>query len=270
MSWLNCCGHRHKRDALPLEDLHHPREVEQRSAQPIDLVHHHAVDLPCFDIRQQLLHRGSFQIPAGEAAVVVPLRQTNPTFRLLAGHVRLAGLALRIQRAELLLQPLGSALTRVDRTADRRCGSALSVAVTATGGSTVVTTAAVVCAVAATAAADGSVLASTASIARTVAGTAAAGGPAVATTASIVVAVAGTTAVVLAGAATAAIVVAIASTTAVVLARTATPAIVTTVAGAVAVGSTVATTATIALAGMTHQRSPFSAVCFGARRPKKR
>jgi hypothetical protein len=40
---------RHEADAMPVEQLHHLREIQQRAAEAVDLVDHHAIDLLGFD-----------------------------------------------------------------------------------------------------------------------------------------------------------------------------------------------------------------------------
>jgi hypothetical protein len=94
-----------------------------------DLVDHHAVDLPCLDVRQQPPHRRPLQVAAGEAAVVVAVGQADPALVPLGCDERLGALPLGVQRVELLLQPLLGALAGVDRTPDdllRLRGLALS------------------------------------------------------------------------------------------------------------------------------------------------
>ena len=61
---------------------------------------------------------GPLQRAAGEAAVVVGVADQRPALGALAGDVGLAGLALGVQRVELLLQPLLGGLAGVDRAAE--------------------------------------------------------------------------------------------------------------------------------------------------------
>ena len=60
---------------------------------------------------------GPLQRAAGEAAVVVGVADQRPAFGPLAGDVGLAGLALRLQRVELLVEALLGRLPGVDRAA---------------------------------------------------------------------------------------------------------------------------------------------------------
>jgi len=69
---------RHEPDALGLEQGEQLREVEERAAQAVDLVDDHHVDLAGLDVREQALQRRSFDVAAGEAAVVVALGQRLP------------------------------------------------------------------------------------------------------------------------------------------------------------------------------------------------
>src|SRR6185312_4683020 len=61
--------------------------------------------------------RGPLHGRAGEPAVVIWLGQDLPALVLLAGDERLTGLALGVERVEILLQPLLAALSRIDRAA---------------------------------------------------------------------------------------------------------------------------------------------------------
>ena len=99
-------------------DLDELREVHQRARQPVDLVDHDDVDQPLLDVGEQPLQRRPLQRAAGEAAVVVGLADQRPALGALAGDVGLAGLALGVQRVELLLQPLLGGLAGVDRAAE--------------------------------------------------------------------------------------------------------------------------------------------------------
>ena len=110
-----------------LEQAEQPGEVQERATEAIQFVDDDAVNLAVLDIRHQVSQGRPFRVAAGEAAVVVAVRQTHPTLAFLAGDVRLGALALRIQRVELLLEPFFRALARVDSAVDDRlrCGSSL-------------------------------------------------------------------------------------------------------------------------------------------------
>ena len=109
--------HRDEGDLVAVEHLDQLGEVGQRAAEAVDLVDHHHIDQPVLDILQQPLQAGPFQRAAREAAVVILIADQHPAFGALAGHERLAGLALGVQAVELLLQPFLGGFARVDRAA---------------------------------------------------------------------------------------------------------------------------------------------------------
>ena len=88
------------------------------AGQPVDLVDDDDIDLARLDVGQQALQGRALQGAAGEAAIVVAVGQQPPALVLLAGDVGLAGLALGIERVEVLLQPLLGGLAGVDGAAD--------------------------------------------------------------------------------------------------------------------------------------------------------
>ena len=53
--------HRHETHATLVEERQQTREVEQRPAQPVYLVHHHAIDPVSFNVGEQLLESGPFE-----------------------------------------------------------------------------------------------------------------------------------------------------------------------------------------------------------------
>src|SRR5262249_36139951 len=81
---------------------------------------HHAVDLPGLDIRQETLQSRPVEVAAAVTAVVVADREPRPTGMGLAEDIRFRGLALGIQRIEVLVESFFGALARVDGTAHRR------------------------------------------------------------------------------------------------------------------------------------------------------
>ena len=93
-------------------------EMFERPGQPFDLVDQDRVDPAGPDVREQPLRRAVHRA-AGEAAIVIAVGQGGPALVLLAEDIGGAGLALRVERVERLLQPLGAALAGVDRAADR-------------------------------------------------------------------------------------------------------------------------------------------------------
>ena len=118
-------GHR-----VAVEHLDQLREIHQAAAEPVDLVDDHDVDPAVLDVGKQSLQRGPLQRAAGEAAVVVTVGNQQPAFRLLAGDVGLASLALGVEAVELLIQAFLARLPGVDRAAELaedlgRCGRLL-------------------------------------------------------------------------------------------------------------------------------------------------
>jgi hypothetical protein len=47
---LNCCRHRHERNAASLEDLGDLGEIVQRAGQAVDLIGDHHIDLALTDV----------------------------------------------------------------------------------------------------------------------------------------------------------------------------------------------------------------------------
>ena len=82
------------------------REIEKRPAQSVHLVDDDTIDPVGIDILQQLLQSRTVKIPAGEASVVIMFRDQGPAGMLLAFDECLAGLALRVERVELLIETL--------------------------------------------------------------------------------------------------------------------------------------------------------------------
>ena len=115
--------HRHERNALGIKDLDDLGKVGERAGQPVNFVDHDDLDLAVADLGEQMLQCRPFQIPAGAPAIIVGLRQTGPALMALAPDKRFAGLALGMQRVELLLQPLFGGFAGVDRTAQARASA---------------------------------------------------------------------------------------------------------------------------------------------------
>jgi hypothetical protein len=86
--------------------VHQFCKIGQGSCEAIDLVDHDHVDAARPDITQQLLQGRALQGAAGLAAIVIPGVEQLPAFMLLAGNIGDTGLMLRIQRIEVLLQPV--------------------------------------------------------------------------------------------------------------------------------------------------------------------
>ena len=101
-----------------VEDLDQLGKVGQRARQPVDLVDDDDVDHPSANVSQQLLEAWPLHVAAREATIVVAFPQHQPAFRFLAGDVVLAGVALGVERIEVLLEPFIGGLAGVDRAAE--------------------------------------------------------------------------------------------------------------------------------------------------------
>src|SRR5580692_8008333 len=55
------CVTRYQADLAPLENLHQPREIQQRPAEPIHLIYQYAVDAIRLDVSEQFAECGPFQ-----------------------------------------------------------------------------------------------------------------------------------------------------------------------------------------------------------------
>ena len=108
---------RHEGDAVAIEDLDNLGEIGQRPRQPVDLVDDDHVDFPRADAGEQRPQGGPLHGTAGIAAIVELGRQADPSLVLLAGDIGCTGLALRIERIEVLFEPLLARFARVDRAA---------------------------------------------------------------------------------------------------------------------------------------------------------
>src|SRR5207237_1998175 len=71
-----------------------------------------------FDIGQKPLQGWALQRAAGEAAIVIVVRDKDPAFWLLAGDIGLARLALSIEAVELHVEPFLARFAGVDRAAE--------------------------------------------------------------------------------------------------------------------------------------------------------
>jgi hypothetical protein len=109
---------RDKGRALGVEDLDDLGKVGERAGEPVDLVDDDDVDPPRLDLCEQLLQSGPIHCGAGEPAIVITIRQAHPAVVPLALDEGLTSFALRLQRIELLFEPLLGRLAGVDRATD--------------------------------------------------------------------------------------------------------------------------------------------------------
>ena len=104
---------------MGIEQLNQLGEVCQRPRQAVDLVDDDDVNLPGADIVQQLLKVGTVGGPAGVSAVVIAGPDQGPAGMGLAFDIGRGGIVLRVQRVELLVEPVLGGDPRIDRAADR-------------------------------------------------------------------------------------------------------------------------------------------------------
>src|SRR5262249_49031479 len=96
------------------------REVRKRSRQPIDFVDDDSIDFPGSDVAEKAFECGPLHIASREPAIIVDFFNIYPPFMLLAVDVCDAGLALRFQRVERLLQALFRGFSRIQCTTNLR------------------------------------------------------------------------------------------------------------------------------------------------------
>src|ERR1700720_4044832 len=118
---------RYEGRSLRIEDLDNLGKIGERAGQPVDLVDHDGIDPSCSNIGEQLLQSWAIHRRTGEPAVIISPAQAHPAFVPPAVDEGLAGFTLRLQRIELLLEPLLGRSAGVNRTTDAsvlpHCGS---------------------------------------------------------------------------------------------------------------------------------------------------
>ena len=111
-------GDRDEAHAVAIEDFHKAREVEQGAAEAVHFVDHDAINAAGLDVRHESLERGALQVAAGEAAVIVSIRQACPALVALTRNIGLGRFPLSVQGVELLLQSLVGGLAGINGAAD--------------------------------------------------------------------------------------------------------------------------------------------------------
>ena len=111
-------GDRDEAHLVAVEELHDTGEVQQRPAETIHLVDHHAVDPAGLDVGAQALKSRPVHVAAGEAAIVVVVGQAAPALVPLTGDVGFGRFPLRVEAVELLVESFLRRLARVDGAAD--------------------------------------------------------------------------------------------------------------------------------------------------------
>ena len=113
---------------MGIEEFDQLGEVRQRPRQAVDLVDDDDVNLPGADIVQQLLKVGAVGGPAGVSPIVIAGTDQGPAGMGLAFDIGGGGVVLRVQRVELLVEPMIGRNPRIDRAADRLDRSRASMA----------------------------------------------------------------------------------------------------------------------------------------------
>ena len=91
---------------MGVEQLDELGEVGERAGQAIDLVDHHHINRSGLYVAQEPLQGRAVHRPSREAAIIVVGFDQDPALMGLALDVGLGGLALRVERIEILLQPM--------------------------------------------------------------------------------------------------------------------------------------------------------------------
>lgn len=112
---VDLLGDGHHAHVVLGEDAIKFREVLQGTADAVDLVDDHHVDLPVVHVPQKLLKGWARHVAVRIPAVIVMLVDEPPALAGLAMDVRRAGVELRLKRIELLVESLVRAFARVDR-----------------------------------------------------------------------------------------------------------------------------------------------------------
>src|SRR6266481_1659753 len=97
----------------------------KRPRQAIDLIDNDDVDLPGADVLQQSLQIGTVGRPTGVSPIVIAGPDQGPAGMGLAFDIGGGSIVLRIQRVELLVEPVLGGDPCIDRAADRSDGRSL-------------------------------------------------------------------------------------------------------------------------------------------------
>jgi hypothetical protein len=91
---------------MGIEELDQLGEVRKRSGQAVDFVDDNDLDFAGSHIVKQALQSGPLSIAARKSSIVVFSPYERPTGMGLAAYVGVAGVVLRVERVEVLLQSL--------------------------------------------------------------------------------------------------------------------------------------------------------------------
>ena len=94
ISCVELLRYRNEADVALVEDLDDVGEIDQRPAQPVDLVDDDTVDRPSANVGQEPFQSGPVYASTTEASIVIALRQGNKPLAALAADESFSGLCL--------------------------------------------------------------------------------------------------------------------------------------------------------------------------------
>jgi len=101
-------------ELVSLKDFEQLGEVQERAAQPIDLLDHDTRDLSSLDVSDWSPRRRTLDVPSHETDVIT-VGQALPALPDLTLDARFARFALGVERVEILLNSILNRLAGVDR-----------------------------------------------------------------------------------------------------------------------------------------------------------
>ena len=110
-------GHRNEAHRPSFKTFHEPCKIQQRPAEPVDLIDNHAIDAASFDVGKQLLQGRPLQAASAEATVIIAIAKPNPAQMFLALNESFGCLPLRLQRIKVLIQSFLGRLAGVNSAA---------------------------------------------------------------------------------------------------------------------------------------------------------
>ena len=112
---------------MGVEDVDDLGEIRQRSGQPVNLVDDDDLNLAGRDVFQQPLEGRALHRAAGEAAVIIHVRNGDPSRMTLTDDIGVASLALRVEGIELLLESVFGRFSGVNRAAETGRGGSVGI-----------------------------------------------------------------------------------------------------------------------------------------------
>ena len=114
--------HGDERGVMGIQHIDDFGEIGERPGQAVDLVNDNDLNLASLDIGEQTLQGRALYRAAREASVVVHFGERDPSGMTLARDVGLTCFALRVERVELLLEPIVGRFSGVDRAVENHAG----------------------------------------------------------------------------------------------------------------------------------------------------